>query len=177
MRKRYPFAFYHGETPPLIEVFWSWLGAFAGIGLLAWTDSRFVSDHTDMVLLFGSFGSSAVLLFGAHDTMAARPRNLLCGHTISAFVGVASYMLFGEYPVLAASFAVATAIALMQLTANMHPPGGATALVAVIGGEKIHALGFFYIVMPVLSGALILLFTALFVNNIPKSRRYPSSWW
>ena len=63
----------------------------------------------------------------------------------------------------------------MQLTLTLHPPGGATALIAVIGSEQIHDLGFLYVLVPVASGAFILLLIALIVNNIPKHRFYPLS--
>jgi len=63
----------------------------------------------------------------------------------------------------------------MQLTLTLHPPGGATSLIAVIGGEQIHELEFFYILIPVFSGALILFLIAFIVNNIPKNRAYPES--
>jgi CBS-domain-containing membrane protein len=63
----------------------------------------------------------------------------------------------------------------MQLTLTLHPPGGATALTAVVGSNQIHQLGFLYVLVPVTSGAVILLLTALIVNNIPKHRHYPLS--
>jgi CBS-domain-containing membrane protein len=99
------------------------------------------------------------------------------GHVLSALVGVACQQALGPWPWLAAAAAVATAIALMHATRTLHPPGGATALIAVIGGEKIHALGFTYAIMPVGAGVAILLVVALVVNNIPSSRRYPEFWW
>jgi CBS-domain-containing membrane protein len=77
---------------------------------------------------------------------------------------------------LAAAVAVATAIALMHATKTLHPPGGATALIAVIGSEKIHALGFLYAIIPAGTGAVIMLVVALLVNNLPKTRRYPEFW-
>jgi CBS-domain-containing membrane protein len=72
--------------------------------------------------------------------------------------------------------AVATAIALMHLTRTLHPPGGATALIAVIGSEDIHAAGFTYVLMPATLGPLILLVVALLVNNLAPTRRYPEIW-
>ena len=57
----------------------------------------------------------------------------------------------------------------------MHPPGGATALIAVIGTEKIHDLGYFFVVYPVLAGSLILLLVALIFNNITPNRKYPTN--
>jgi CBS-domain-containing membrane protein len=77
---------------------------------------------------------------------------------------------------LASSVAVATAIAFMHATKTLHPPGGATALIAVIGSEKIHSLGYLYAIIPVGFGAIIMLAVALLVNNIPKTRRYPEFW-
>ena len=77
---------------------------------------------------------------------------------------------------LAAAIAVATALALMHLTKTLHPPGGATALIAVIGGAKVHSLGFLYPIIPTGLGAVIMLAVALLVNNIPKNRKYPEFW-
>jgi len=71
---------------------------------------------------------------------------------------------------------VATAIAIMHVTKTLHPPGVATALIVVIGSPKIHDLGYLYAVIPAGLGAVIMLIVALFVNNIPKSRRYPQFW-
>lgn len=62
----------------------------------------------------------------------------------------------------------------MQLTLTLHPPGGATALIAVVDNQ-IHDLGFLYVLVPVTSGAFILLAIAIIVNNIPKHRHYPDS--
>ena len=79
-------------------------------------------------------------------------------------------------PWLAAALAVSVSIAVMHLTKTLHPPGGATALIAVIGGPKIHQLGYFYALMPVAAGALIMLAVALIVNNLAPTRRYPEYW-
>jgi CBS-domain-containing membrane protein len=89
---------------------------------------------------------------------------------------VASYNLLHDHLWMAAAVAVATAIAVMHATKTLHPPGGATALIAVIGGKSIHAIGYWYVLIPAGLGALILLLVALLVNNIPKSRRYPEFW-
>jgi CBS-domain-containing membrane protein len=126
--------------------------------------------------MLGSFGASAVLIYGAIKSPLAQPRNLVGGHVLSGFIGVACYQLFPSYTWMAAALAVATALALMHLTKTLHPPGGATALIAVIGGEKVHSLGFLYPIMPAGLGAVIMLAVALLVNNIPNSRKYPEYW-
>ena len=106
----------------------------------------------------------------------AQPRNLVGGHVLSAIVGVTCFKIFGGHLWLAAAVAVATAIALMHATKTLHPPGGATALIAVIGGETIHDLGYLYVLLPAGAGAVIMLIIALLVNNLSKNRRYPEFW-
>lgn len=166
------------KSPPAVsvsEIAWSWVGAFLGISAVACLEYHFFKEG-ELVFIVGSFGASAVLIYGAVRSPLAQPRNLIGGHILSALIGVAAYKLFGGEPILASSFAVATAIAAMHGTKTLHPPGGATALIAVIGGEKIHALGYLYALIPVGLGALLMLGVALLVNNIPEKRRYPEFW-
>lgn len=166
------------KSPPAVrlsEIFWSWIGAFLGIVSVAYINFNLL-EKTDLILVIGSFGASAVLIYGAIKSPLAQPRNVLGGHVFSAIIGVASYQLLGSHMWLAGAVAVATAIAFMHATKTLHPPGGATALIAVIGSEKIHSLGYLYAVMPVGLGAAIMLIVALLVNNIPKNRRYPEFW-
>jgi len=164
-----------GRRTHLKEIFWSWLAALAGIGLVAWLNDALLFPK-DILLLVGSFGASAVLVYGISQSPLAQPRNFVGGQLIGAIVGVASYKLFSHTPWFAAAFAVATALALMHLTRTIHPPGGATALIAVIGGESIHRLGFTYVLCPVLTGTLVMLIVALILNNLVKWRRYPEFW-
>ncbi len=164
--------------PPRVsseEIVWSWIGAFLGITAVAWVSHFFFEGH-DLSLMIGSFGASAVLVYGAIRSPLTQPRNLLGGHFISAIVGVTCWKLLHDYPWLAEAMAVSTAIALMHATRTLHPPGGATALIAVIGSAETHKLGFWYVLMPATIGPLILLAVALLVNNIPASRRYPEIW-
>ncbi len=168
----------NGQSPPrvsLTEVLWSWIGSFLGIAAVSVIHYK-ILNQTDVMMIIGSFGASAVLIYGAIRSPLAQPRNLLGGHIISAIVGVTAFQLFGGNPWLAASFAVSTSIALMHLTKTLHPPGGATALIAVIGSDGIHSLGYLYVLIPVAIGAGLMLLIALFVNNIPKNRRYPEFW-
>jgi CBS-domain-containing membrane protein len=64
----------------------------------------------------------------------------------------------------------------MHLTRTLHPPGGATALVAVIGSDRIHDLGYLYVLVPATVGPMVLLLVGLVTNNIPRTRRYPEIW-
>jgi len=167
------------QSPPrvgLSEILWSWLGAFLGIGAVAYLNYG-VLDQTSLVLLIGSFGASAVLIYGAIKSPLAQPRNLLGGHVISALIGVTAFKFLEPHLWLAAALAVATSIAVMHATKTLHPPGGATALIAVISGPQVTNLGYLYALMPVGAGALIMLAVALLVNNLAPRRRYPEFWW
>ena len=168
-----------GTPPPrlgLAEIVWSFVGAFGGIAAVAWLHEA-VADPAGLTMLIGSFGASAVLLYGAPASPLAQPRNLLGGHTLSALVGVTVRLAVASPDWLACALAVAVAIALMQATGTLHPPGGATALIAVTGGPKLLALGYLYVLIPVLSGALVMLAVALLAVNAAPSRRYPQYWW
>lgn len=167
----------HGSPPRVSrdEVLWSWVGAFIGIGSVGWFNQQFFAG-SDLTLTIGSLGASAVLLYGAPRSPLAQPRNLIGGHFLSALVGVAVWQFLQSDLWLAQALAVATAIALMHLTKTLHPPGGATALIAVIGSAQVHAMGFLYVLVPAMIGPLILLGVALLVNNIPPTRRYPEYW-
>jgi CBS-domain-containing membrane protein len=166
------------KSPPGVgagELLWSWLGSVIGIGLCGFLSSRYFESR-DLTLLIGSFGASAVLVYGAIKSPLAQPRNLIGGHILSGLVGVASYQMFGGTVWIAAALAVSLAIVVMLATKTLHPPGGATALIAVIGGQKIHSLGFLYAFLPAGAGAIVLLLVALIVNNLSKNRKYPEYW-
>ena len=163
------------ERVNFFEVVWSWIGAFFGIAAVSALNFNLLDD-TDFVMVIGSFGASAVLIYGAIKSPLAQPRNLIGGHILSALIGVTCYKLFPDQLWLSSSLAVATAIAVMHLTKTLHPPGGATSLIAVIGGVKIHALGYLYVIIPAGLGASIMLVVALIVNNIPENRKYPEFW-
>lgn len=157
-----------------IDHIWTFLGSFIGIGLIGFLNSLSFSP-IDNLFLIGSFGATAVLLYGATNSPLAQPRNLIGGHLISAIVGLtaAAFIPAPEFYWLACALAVSLSIVAMQMTKTMHPPGGATALIAVIGGEKIQNLGMMYVLNPVMSGVAILLITALVFNNLSKNRNYP----
>jgi len=166
------------KSPPGVsyqEIFWSWLGSLIGIGCLAYLSSHYFAPR-DLPLLFGPLGASAVLVFGASKSPLAQPRNLIGGHIIAGLIGVAAYQLLGRVNWLAAALAVSFAIAVMLATKTLHPPAGATALIAVVGGEEIHSLGFLYPFLPAGAGAFILLIVALLFNNLAHHRKYPDYW-
>jgi len=167
----------NAPIPSMQEIVWSAIGAFVGIYTIEMVSYFQPLPFTDKLFLIGSFGASAVLLYGVPQSPYAQPRNLLLGHCLSALVGVMCAEWLGFNSALAAALAVSLALTLMHLTQSIHPPGGATALIAVMGSEKIHQLSYGYIFSPVLLGVIILLLVALLVNNLSLHRRYPEYWW
>lgn len=146
-----------GRGASALKIGRAWLGSCCGLLLVAALDRLVVGDY-GVPLLIGSFGASAVLLFAAPESPLSRPRNLLGGHFFSALVGVACAQWLP--PFWAICLCVPTAIAVMLLSGTVHPPGGATALIAVTGGEQIRQLGFWYAVVPCLAGAALMLAVA-----------------
>lgn len=156
------------------EHFWAFIGSFIGIGIIAYMQSQTL-PNSNVVYLIGSFGASSVLVYGVIQSPLAQPRNLIGGHLVSAIVGVTVLKLVPDVVYITAPLAVSLSIVFMQITKTLHPPGGATALIAVTGSAAIKNMGYWYVLSPVLSGSLILLFVALIFNNVTSHRKYPTN--
>jgi CBS domain-containing membrane protein len=155
------------------EHFWAFVGSFVGLGTISYLNFELLSKY-DLTLLIGSFGASCVLIYGAIESPLAQPKNLFNGHLISAIIGVTCYKILGDYVWIAGPLAVSLSIIGMQMAKSLHPPGGATALIAVTGGPSITNLGYEYVFSPVLTGIFILFIAAIIFNNITPKRQYPS---
>ena len=149
------------------------VGGFIGILLTLWISLHYLGTQ-GAVLLVASMGASAVLLFAVPHGALSQPWSLLGGHVVSAVIGIACAQGVSNM-LIAAPLAVALAIAAMHYLRCIHPPGGATAITAVIGGSQVHALGFQFVLTPVLLNAVILLLAAIAVNYAFPWRRYPAS--
>lgn len=164
--------------PPISELLFAWIGGFFGIFGVWWLNYFMGLQSNENLYLIGSFGASAVLIYGVPGGPLSQPRNIIGGHFVSAIVGVSAYYLLSFDIPLASAVAVATAIVAMMITQTTHPPGGATALIAVISGDSVHNLGYLYAFSPVLVGTIIMTIVAVLVNNLSsnKERHYPKYW-
>ncbi len=149
------------------------IGGFFGIFLIAVITYHTTDVHA-AVIIVPSMGASAVLLFAVPHGKLSQPWALFGGHIVSALIGVLCYQLIDD-PFLAAGLAVGLAIGAMHLLSCIHPPGGATALAAVIGGPAIHELGFNYALVPILINVIVIFVVAVCFNALFAWRRYPAS--
>jgi CBS domain-containing membrane protein len=161
------------STVSLGERLISVAGGFTGILFVMLISVAFM-DPVSVVFVVASMGASAVLLFAAPHSTFSQPWPLLGGHLVSALIGVACAK-FLPNPLFAAATAVGIAIGAMHFLRCIHPPGGATALVAVIGGDAIQSMGFEFVLFPVLINALIILAVAVVFNFPLTWRRYPAN--
>ena len=120
-----------------------------------------------------------MLLYGVPRSSLAQPRNVVGGQVISAIIGCSVRLLLGIIgeTFLAAALAVSLTLFVMQMTNTVHAPAGATALIVIMTSTSYPWAGFQFVLMPVLSGSLILVFIAVLINNIMPDRHYPCYWW
>lgn len=154
-----------------VERFRASSGALIAVLLTAFASVAALGSGASLPALIGPVGASAVLLFAAPASPLAQPWSIIGGNTVSALVGVACMKWIPD-PMLAGALAVSLAIAAMFALRCLHPPGGAIALTAVVGGPAIQAAGFKFALFPVALNSVLLLAVALVFNNLTR-RPYP----
>lgn len=152
------------------ETIVSVIGAFASTLLATFFSDTVLSAEGTHIIL-ASTGATAILVFGMPHVPASQPWNIVAGHLVSAFVGVTCYLLI-PIDILAASVAIPLAMLGMHSLRCMHPPGGATAITAVIGGESVHQLGYAFMVVPVFFNAIIVLSLAISLATFRDENPY-----
>jgi len=134
-------------------------GAFIGT-LIASFFSSTILEAEDMPLILASTGASAILVFSLPFSPVSQPWNLVGGHLVSAVVGVSCFFLVPD-ELIASSLSIPFSMLFMHYLRCMHPPGGATAITAVIGGANVHTLGYAFVIIPVFINSIILLSIAM----------------
>jgi CBS domain-containing membrane protein len=147
------------------------LGALVGIALTGLISGWIVGEGPHIPLIVAPMGATAVLLFAVPASPLAQPWPIIGGNTISALVGVTAAHFIPD-PILAIGVGVSLAIAVMSFTRCLHPPGGAAALTALIGGPAVSASGFLFPFVPVCLNSLILVGLGIAFHRL-SGRRYP----
>ncbi|PWW78056.1 hypothetical protein C7212DRAFT_183913 [Tuber magnatum] len=159
---------------------WTFVGAFSGVAIVEtvfinW--SYFIKKGCPMIV--GSYGAAAVLLYGAVDSPLAQPRGAFFGQLLSATTGVAITKLFllsrhfDSLVWLVGALSCASASLVMTITKTVHPPAGATALLAAVD-PGVRGIGWGLIPVVLVSSALMIS-VACIVDNFQRS--YPRYWW
>jgi CBS-domain-containing membrane protein len=134
-------------------------------------------DYIDLglpfkMLVLASMGASAFLLFVVPHSPLAQPWPVIGGHVISAFIGVAcAHSISGAS--LATALAVFLSVLMMYQMHCLHPPSAATALIAVLGGPEVHAMGWQFCYEVVALNAIVMVLLAVILNNLVRGRQYP----
>ena len=166
----------HGFLPAPVSLKWTerlraGAGALIGIALTGGVAHLLIGDASAIPFLIAPMGASAVLLFAVPASPLAQPWSIIGGNLVSAIVGVSCAALIPN-PVDAAALAIALAICAMFALRCVHPPSGAVALTAVLGGPSIHALGYGFVLAPVAIQSAALLCSAIVFHAL-TGHRYP----
>mmetsp|Transcript_27940 Transcript_27940/g.87047 ORF Transcript_27940/g.87047 Transcript_27940/m.87047 type:complete len:428 (-) Transcript_27940:98-1381(-) len=166
---------------PTVYSAWSFLGAMAGMSAIGLLHTYFLLPQEHMVLLVGAFGAMSVIVFSAYKVPVAQPYNVVVGNTLGGIAGVAVFKSMEAAGIhsmvwFGAGLSVSLTIVVQELTASVHPPGGATALIYVCT-PPVQAMGWKYVFCPSLLGAVIMVLVACVTNNLAPDRTYPQYWW
>jgi len=161
------------NTTSLSEKAISGFAALLGIALVMFISQQFLPAE-DLPWVVASMGASAVLLFAVPLGTLSQPWSFVGGHLLSGVIGVSVAKLIPDI-VIASAVAVSLAIFVMYLTHCLHPPGGATALSAVVGSSTVHELGYTFLLTPVALNVAVMLAFAFIINNLLPNRYYPNT--
>jgi CBS domain-containing membrane protein len=161
------------DPVPVNEKIRSGFAAFTGILLLGFALRYLPGEAGYHLAIFASMAAAAVLLYAAPHSPMAQPWPLVGGNLVSGLIGWTCSLYIAD-PVFAAACAVGGAVLVMYLMNCLHPPGGATAMIMVLGAEQFHQHGWRWAASTVLANTLLLLLLALTINKLLPGRHYPS---
>jgi CBS-domain-containing membrane protein len=122
------------------------------------------------VWLVFSFGSSALILFVFHDSEFAQPKNIFFGHLISIIIGVLINKFIG-ISFISLGLSVGICVSVMMYLKIVHPPAAANPLIALFAD-----VSYDFILFPILTGSVMLIFISFFINRFVLGREYPKKW-
>ncbi|QFY63173.1 HPP family protein (plasmid) [Rhizobium grahamii] len=146
-------------------------GALVAIALTGLLCGMLFGEGSHLPLIVAPMGASAVLLFAVPASPLAQPWSIIGGNTISALMGVVAASLIHD-PIIATGVGVSLAIAAMSFTRCLHPPGGAAALTAVLGGPVVASWGMLFPFVPVALNSCLLVAIGLLFHKLSR-HNYP----
>lgn len=140
-------------------------GAFIAILPLS-----YVALNTESLMLLGSFGASALLLFALPEAPLSQPRSVICGHLIASAIALACLLLLGK-TWWAIGAATGLGVGLMMLTRTIHPPAGSNAIIVFLASPSWD-----FLMMSTLGGTVLLVSVAYCYHKTTRHHRYPQYW-
>lgn len=150
---------------PAGKIILAGVGAALAIGFVALLAAR-----THQPLLLGSLGASCVFLFGLPEAPFSQPRNVIAGHVLSSFIGLAFLKAFGPHA-WTVGLALGTAVMVMFVTRTVHAPAGSNPVIVFMAQPD-----WGFLLTPTLLGAVGVVLVALVFNNAVHPGRYPLYW-
>ncbi|HEY1107066.1 MAG TPA: HPP family protein [Opitutaceae bacterium] len=153
--------------PPfrISQVIAATLGAVMAISVLA-----YAAAQGSGLMLLGSFGASALLLFALPEAPLSQPRNVVWGHLSASVIALACLALFGAQW-WAMGLATGLAVGFMMLTHTVHPPAGSNAIIVFLAQPSWALL-----VGSTLAGTVALVAIAVIYHRTTRRHRYPLYW-
>ena len=149
------------------------LATFFAILLVGYVSSLFISG-TALPVMVASMGASAILVFAVPHGPLSQPWALIGGNLFPAVIAVTCSNFVPDSIILASAISLGLSLFAMLIFRCVHPPGGAVALLPLVGNEKVQEFGYHFVLEPIALNLLILLVLALIINNLLPGRRYPA---
>lgn len=147
------------------HILFATLGAIVAVSALA-----YVALTTQGLLLLGSFGASALLLFALPEAPLSQPRSVIGGHLLASVIAAGCLMLFGPQW-WAIGLATGLGVGCMMLTRTVHPPAGSNAIIVFLAKP-----GWGLLVFSTVIGTVALVVIAVVYHRATRRHRYPLYW-
>ncbi len=147
------------------QVFAASIGGAAAVAALA-----YAAKSWESLMLLGSFGASALLVFALPDGHLSQPRSVIGGHLSASIIALLCLACFGpEW--WAVGLATGVAIGVMMLTRTLHPPAGANAIIVFLAKPSPV-----FLLSSTMIGATSLVVLAILYHRALGRQKYPLYW-
>jgi CBS-domain-containing membrane protein len=141
------------------------VGAMAAISALS-----YIALSMKGLMLLGSFGASALLLFALPEAPLSQPRSVIGGHMSASIIALICLAVFGPQW-WAVGMATGLGVGFMMLTRTVHPPAGSNAIIVFLAKP-----GWVFLVASTLAGVALLIVMACVYHRTTRRHKYPRYW-
>ncbi|CAM3048119.1 HPP family protein [Rariglobus hedericola] len=141
-----------------------------GGAMLAVSALAYIAMTTQGLMLLGSFGASALLLFALPEAPLSQPRSVIGGHLSASLIAFGCLILFGPQW-WAVGVATGLGVGFMMLTRTVHPPAGSNAIIVFLAKPTCV-----FLVSSTLAGTVLLVVIAVVYHRTTRRHKYPLYW-